>query len=281
MKNFKYILTGLFMISALTMINPAMAAEEAPQEETKLYDGEVIEYDDSNLDDLLKNKDAYLHHEETEIKQTSYKDENKIDVKEEKKEESHPDRVEIKGTNRNATGTDKEPGRLSWRNYRQGDLANFDIRTKNPGHITGAYIDRFLEKRGHYTPLKGYGETILKYSEKYGINVGIFMGQIAKETTFGMNAGGGKYNFGCIRYSKNGFGGKWAPAYIGRSAWVNPPTVEDGIEVTFKLMRNAYADRGYTTYKSFINRYSPAFENNHRSFEQLATGTMNALNIAY
>lgn len=58
MKNFKYILTGLFTVSALTMINPAMAAEEAPQEETKLYDGEVIEYDDSNLDDLLKNKDA-------------------------------------------------------------------------------------------------------------------------------------------------------------------------------------------------------------------------------
>lgn len=107
------------------------------------------------------------------------------------------------------------------------------------------------------------------------------MGQIAKETTFGMNAGGGKYNFGCIRYSKNGYGGEWAPAYVGRSSWVNPPTVEDGIEVTFKLMRNAYADKGYTSYKSFINRYSPAFENNHRSFEQLAAGTMNALNIAY
>lgn len=107
------------------------------------------------------------------------------------------------------------------------------------------------------------------------------MGQIAKETTFGMNSGGGKYNFGCIRYYKNGFGGEWPPAYIGRSPWVNPPTVEDGIEVTFKLMRKAYADKGYTTYKSFINRYSPAFENNHRSFEQLAAGTMNALNIAY
>ena len=160
-------------------------------------------------------------------------------------------------------------------------MANFDIRTKNPAHITGAYIDKFLEKRGHYTPLKGYGDTILKLSEKYGINVGIFMGQIAKETTFGMNSGGGKYNFGCIRYYKNGFGGEWPPACIGRSPWVNPPTVEDGIEVTFKLMRKAYADKGYTTYKSFINRYSPAFENNHRAFEQLAAGTMNALNIAY
>lgn len=278
--NFKYILTGLVTASALAMINPTMAAEDTSVKEAEISNYDVVEYDATNLDDLIKNKDTEVFYQETKLAQTSYKGENAMEVKEEKGN-SHPDRVEIKGSNKNATGTNDEPGKLSWRNYRQGDLANFDIRTKNPDHITGAYIDKFLEKRGHYTPLKGYGNTILKFSEQYGINVGIFMGQIAKETTFGMNSGGGKYNFACIRYNKNGYGGKWAPAYIGRSAWVNPPTVEDGIEVTFKLMRNAYADKGYTSYKSFINRYSPAFENNHRSFEQLACGTMNALNIGY
>ena len=279
--NFKYILTGLVTASALAIVSPAMADEDANTSQTETENYELVEYDSTNLDDLIKSMDTEVFYEETKLAQTSYKDENTLEVKEEEKDPGHPDRVEITGSNRNATGNNEEPGRLSWRNYRQGDLANFDIRTKNPAHITGAYIDKFLEKRGHYTPLKGYGNTILKLSEKYGINVGIFMGQIAKETTFGMNSGGGKYNFGCIRYYKNGFGGEWPPAYIGRSPWVNPPTVEDGIEVTFKLMRKAYADKGYTTYKSFINRYSPAFENNHRAFEQLAAGTMNALNIAY
>lgn len=288
MKNLKYILSGVFTASILAMASPVLASEDVEGENPATEVKEVVEYDAFDLDEAvgIKNK-TNLPHEKTEIKQTSYKGENTLEVKEEKKskevkkENIHADRVEIKGSNKNATGTNKEPGKLAWRNYRQGDLANFDIRTKNPDHITGAYIDRFLEKRGHYTPLKGHGNTILELSNKYGINVGIFMGQIAKETTFGMNAGGGKYNFGCIRYSKNGVGGKWAPAYTRGAAWVNPPTVRDGIEVTYKLMRDVYADKGYTTYKSFINRYSPAFENNHRSFEQLAAGTMNALNIAY
>lgn len=280
MKNFKYILTGLFTVSALAMASPSLAAEEVSNENTESVESQVVEYKAFDLDETLGlKKGADLPHKKTEIKQTSYKTANKLEAN---NENAHPDRVAIKGSNRNATGTTTEPGALSWRNYRQGDLANFDIRTKNPDHINGAYIDRFLAKRGHYTPLKGYGDTILKFSNKYGINVGIFMGQIAKETTFGMNAGVGKYNFGCIRYYKNGVGGNWAPAYSSRgAAWVNPPTVEDGIEVVFKLMREAYANKGYTTYKAFINRYSPAFENNHRSFEQLAAGTMNALNIAY
>lgn len=280
MKNFKYILTGLFTVSALAMVSPSLANEETNNENTARVEKQVVEYNSFDLDQAvgLKNGNKFIH-EKTEIKQTSYKDENTLNIN---NQNHHPDRVAIKGSNRNATGTKSEPGILSWRNYRQGDLANFDIRTKNPDHIDGAYIDRFLEKRGHYTPLKGYGSTILELSNKYGINVGIFMGQIAKETTFGMNAGVGKYNFGCIRYYKNGIGGNWAPAYSRRgAAWVNPPTVKDGIEVTFKLMREAYANKGYTTYKSFINRYSPGFENNHRSFEQFAAGTMNALNIAY
>lgn len=129
MKNLKYILTGLFTASTLAMVSPAMAAEDAP-EETEIEEEiqEVVTYDDSDLDDLLNLDEIDLVIEETELEQTSYKDENTIEIKEEDK--SHPDRVEIKGSNRNATGTDKEPGRLAWRNYRQGDLANFDIRTK-------------------------------------------------------------------------------------------------------------------------------------------------------
>ena len=280
MNNFKYILTGLFVASTLTLASPVLAAEDSTDETTIPEETKVIEYNDFDLDKMVGLKeDTDLVHEKTKLTQTSYKAENELEVK---KEKGHPDRVEIKGSNRNATGTTSEPGSLSWRNYRRGDLSNFDIRTKNPDHITGAYIDKFLEKRGHYTPLRGYGDTIVKYTNKNGINVVIFMGQSEKETNFGKHAGVGKYNFGCIRYYRNGVGGQWAPAYSRRgSAWVNPPTVEDGIEVVFKLMRDAYANKGCTTYKAFINRYSPSFENNHRSFEQLAAGTMNALNISY
>lgn len=278
MKNFKYILAGAIFFASLT--KPAFAAEDV--EESK--QDTVVYYDQVSLDIDQIKEDASKGEkklEKTEIKPTLYKDANDMEVKEEAKSDDHPDRIEITGTSKNATGTKDEPGKVSWRGYKQGVISNFDIRTKNPDHINGAYINRFLEKRGHYTALKGYGDTIMKYSQKYGINVGIFMGQIAKETTFGMAAAGGKYNFGSIRYTKGGYGSEYGYAYAGKSKWINPPTVDAGVEVLFKLMREAYADKGYTTYKSFINRYSPAFENNHRSFEQLAVGTMNALAIPY
>lgn len=278
MKNFKYIIAGAIFFASLT--KPAFAAEDvtATKAETVVY------YDQTSLDieEIKESSEKGQENlEQTIIKPTLYKEANEVDVKEEKKEEDHPDRIEITGTSKNATGNEDEPGRVAWRGYRQGIISNFDIRTENPDHIDGAYIDRFLEKRGHYSALKGYGDTIMKYSQKYGINVGIFMGQIAKETTFGKNPAGGKYNFGSIRYYKGGYGSEYGYAYAGRSKWIDPPTVEAGVEVLFKLMREGYANKGYTSYKSFINRYSPAFENNHRSFEQLAVGTMNALAIPY
>nr|WP_072536633.1 glucosaminidase domain-containing protein [Anaerococcus mediterraneensis] len=280
MKKLKYIIASVAIFAAL--ISNSSADE-------LINENEIVYYDSTNLDDLLiKPSEIDLNnYEETKLEATNYKDSNQVNVEEKsveeesKEEDIHKDIVEIKGSTKNANGTETEPGTVRFTNYYYGVLSNFDIRTKNPDHIDGAYIDRFLEKRGHYSALKGYGDTILKYSNKYGINVGVFMGQIAKETTFGMNPAGGKYNFGSVRYFKNGAGSQYPPAYARGLAWINPPTVEEGIEVLFKLMRENYADKGYVTYKSFLNRYAPSVENNHASFEKLAAGTMNALMIAY
>ena len=169
-----------------------------------------------------------------------------------------------------------EPGPVSTGGYYYGILMNYQIDQANPEHITGDFIDQFLSTYYPDSPLVGYGSTILGYSEQYGVNVGIYLGQIAKETTFGRAVCGGQYNFGCIMWTESsGFG----PAYAAGRAWIDPPTVEAGIEAQFRLIRNFYIDQGYGRYGDYLERYSPSYENDHSSFEALAYGVFQALRI--
>ena len=195
-----------------------------------------------------------------------------------KSKKGNKDRSEIVGTTAHATGTTSKAGAVSTNGYHAGALKNFKINAKNPSHITGAYLDDFL--RSHYpdSPLIGHGNQILKYSEQYGVNVGVYMGQIAKETTFGRNSCGGRYNFGCITWTP---GSQFGKKYAAGRAWIDPPSVDAGIEAQFKLVRENYIDKGYDTYGKYLERYSPSFENDHSSFESLAYGTMNALAIPH
>ena len=107
MKNLKYIITGLFTASAMMLVSPVLASEDNEVQSANPAEKEVIEYNSFDLDKAvgLKN-DANLTHEKTEIKQTSYKDENTLNVKEEKKETNHEDRSEIKGSNKNISIND-------------------------------------------------------------------------------------------------------------------------------------------------------------------------------
>lgn len=265
----KKIILGLALFAGLS--HPVYASED-------LDNKEIVYYEDYHLDERESGKETIEKGQEEAEEETK---EEPVEEAKEEKSDVHPDRVAIEGENTYGGATDTDPGLVSYRNYKPGILSNFDIRSENPDHIDGAYINKFLDKRTHSTPLKGQGDTIMKYSEKYGINVGIFLGQIAKESTFGRDAAGGAYNFGSVRYSPSGIGSEHGYKVARGVKWINPPTVEAGIETLFRLMREGYADKGYTSYSAFINRYAPAFENNHASFERLALGTMNGLNIPY
>lgn len=268
----KKLILGLAIFAGL--MQPAFASED----DLDNIEG-VVYYEDYHLDEVSLKEEA--SEEIREVKEEIQEVQEETEEIKEENKDVHPDRVALEGENTYGGATDSEPGLVSYRNYKPGILADFDIRSENPDHIDGTYINKFFDKRSHHTPLKGQGDTIMKYSEKFGINVGIFLGQIAKETTFGRDPAGGKYNFGSVRYSPDGIGSEYGYKMARGSKWINPPTVEAGVETLFRLMRVAYADKGYTTYKAFINRYAPAFENNHISFERLALGTMNALNMPY
>ena len=181
-----------------------------------------------------------------------------------------------KGSTAGATGNSKQAGFVSTNGYRPGVLKNFRIDAQNPSHINGKYLDNFLKNHYPDSPLIGHGDAIMRYSKQYGVNVGAYMGQIAKETVFGRSACGGRYNFGCITWTP---GSPYGKKYAGDRYWIDPPSVDEGIKAQFKLLRENYIDKGYTTYDRYLERYSPSFENDHSSFESLAYGVMNALAV--
>lgn len=174
----------------------------------------------------------------------------------------------------NVVGVDAQqyiPSRLSTGGYSRGILNNFRVDAQDPEWVDGAFINHFLE----YYPnsqLRGRGGLIKYYADKYGISVVAYLGQIAKETTFGSVSCGGQYNFGCYMWAS------WmGVGMIGPSTghtnydrdWANPPTLERGIEIQMQLIRNNYINHGYVYYPVYLERYSPAFENDHSSFEAL------------
>ena len=149
----------------------------------------------------------------------------------------------------------------------------FNMNAADPPYVDGDYIDEFLTTYYSDSPLIGYGEVIKEFSDHYGVSVGAFMGQIAKETTFGRAPCGGDYNFGCIMARDDwDLPSKFA---VDRD-WIDPPSIEAGIESYFNLVRYNYIDKGYIEYKDYLERYSPSFENNQSSFKDLMWGTLKA-----
>lgn len=139
----------------------------------------------------------------------------------------------------------------------QGDelerIKNWDITSANSSKLTGANIDAYLKKFYPNSMLIGYGDKIIEGSEKYGINAALFMGQISKETVFAQNhCGGAKNNFGCIRKNSGG--------------WMTYDTPEDYINSYYKLIKENYVDKGLTKYGDYLDKYSPAFENDQNNF---------------
>ena len=166
------------------------------------------------------------------------------------------------------------PSKLSTSGYSHGMLNNFRVDAVDPEHINGHYVNQFL---GYYpnSRLRGHGDTIVKMADKHGINVVAYLGQIAKETTFGSATCGGQYNFGCYMWADWMGVGKIGPS-SGHNQydrdWADPVSVEQGIEIQMQLIRNNYINKGYYYYPDYLERYSPAFENDHVSFGGLMYG---------
>ena len=163
-------------------------------------------------------------------------------------------------------------GPISTTNWNEAWVDKFRMDSVDPPYVTGAYIDQFLRSRYSDSPLIGHGNTIKEMADYFGISVGAAIGVWAKETTFGRgHPGKVDYNFGCIRWtSGSGFP---AVTYAG-SKWNKYPNIKTGIAAWFKLLRYNYIDKGYRTYKSFLDRYSPSFENNQSTFKNLMWGSL-------
>lgn len=163
-------------------------------------------------------------------------------------------------------------GAISTTNWNGAWVDKFRMDAVDPPYVTGAYIDEFLRSRYSGSPLIGHGNTIKEMADYFGISVGAAIGVWAKETTFGRaHPGKVDYNFGCVRWtSSSGFP---AVTYAG-SKWNKYPNIKTGIAAWFKLIRYNYIDKGYRTYKSFLDRYSPSFENNQSTFKNLMWGSL-------
>ena len=161
---------------------------------------------------------------------------------------------------------------LSWVN-------KFHLLAADPPFVTGDYIDTFLRTYYPKSQYSGYGNTIKEMSDWFGISAGMFLGVTAKETTFGVNACGGAYNFGCV---------KWSEEYdlpmkgiVGNDGqyneWIDPENIRTGIIFWFKYVRFRYIDDGLVTYAQFLDRYSPTSDNNdHSQFKNFMWGALKA-----
>lgn len=163
---------------------------------------------------------------------------------------------------------------ISTTNWNEAWVNSFKMDATDPSYITGAYIDAFLRSYYSDSPLIGHGNTIKEMADYFGVSVGAFMGVIAKESTFGRgHPGKVDHNYGCIRWTSGS--GYPAVTYAG-SKWNKYPNVKTGIAAWFKLLRYNYIATGQVTYKDFLNKYSPSFENNQATFKNIMWGALKA-----
>lgn len=151
----------------------------------------------------------------------------------------------------------------------------FKMNQADPPYLDGRYINIWLFKFYPDSKLNGWGESIKAAADYFGISVGAALGVWAKETTFGRGEPGKSHNnFGCITWTQNSLYDK---VYFGDRYWNSYPSVRVGIIAWFKLIRDVYLNQGQVTYRDFLNKYSPSFENNQATFKNLMWGTLKAL----
>ena len=193
-----------------------------------------------------------------------------------KKETSETELVEntMKQLNTSNFDSSKRSGAtaISTTGWDETWVNNFKMNQADPPYVNGDYIDTFLKTYYSDSPLIGHGQTIKEMSDYFGVSVGAAIGVWAKETTFGRgHPGKVDHNYGCIRWTSGS--GYPAVTYAG-SKWNKYPNVKTGLAAWFKLVRWEYIEKGYVTYKDFLNRYSPSFENNQATFKNIMWGAL-------
>lgn len=149
-------------------------------------------------------------------------------------------------------------------------LLNGQISPRGGGtvRIDPAAINARIQKseasNGSTSPLRGKGETIVAFGERYGINPAVVVAIMQRENQLGAAT-----NDVLIPY--NNFGGNTAvPGVVEGTAgtvvllgrtWQKNATVDDGIEAIFKnLDSDLYRDTG-GRFEDVMALYSPPFEN--------------------
>ena len=104
---------------------------------------------------------------------------------------------------------------ISWTGWNQSWVDAFNMNAADPTYVDGAYIDSFLRRFYSDSPLIGHGKTIKEMADYFGIAVGAALGVWAKESTYGRAACGGRYNFGCIKWTSNS-------PFPNKNGWIAP-----------------------------------------------------------
>lgn len=161
---------------------------------------------------------------------------------------------------------------ISTSGWSESEVNQFKLNAADPPHVTGDYIDKFLRTYYSDSPLIGQGQTIKELADYFGVSVGAAMGIWAKETTFGRgHPGQVDHNYGCIRHTSD-----WPAVWYAGSAWNKYPNKRTGIAAWMKLVRHFYIETGQAQYSVFLDKYSPAFENNQATFKNLMWGALKA-----
>ena len=163
-------------------------------------------------------------------------------------------------------------GYMNWvKNYKITSTESPSLR--DPDKLREVF-EYYSGTQGTKSNLLGHEEFIIKMADKYGINVMTFLAQAALETTMGTKTcGTSPYNFGCIMYAdwqSKAFDGRVKKVWDIDRHWAAPDTAEIGIEMQFKLLKDYYVDQGYVNYPDYLQRYSPAEDNNnHENFASM------------
>lgn len=136
------------------------------------------------------------------------------------------------------------------------DWAYFDIRSVSNGEVTAERMNKVFSVVGKTNKIRNanLGDSIMRASEKHGINAGILFAMTAYETGWGSSS---QFN------NLNNTGGiTCISGYECVGRWTKFNSLEESIDRKAQLLAGRlYVGDGLVTLYDVISRYAPAFEN--------------------
>lgn len=162
-------------------------------------------------------------------------------------------------------------------------LKNMSVRMAEPDWMSIEALESLFKHMDKYQKhkLNGKAEEVLRLSDKYGINTGVWLGQVWLETKWGgvgCPAEGdatSPYNYGCVMWAGNSkddldhyqykeYGFKATPYMVAGRYW---PLIDDpvkGIDLSLRIYNRIAAEdlNGNNKYGDVLEVYSPAADMN-------------------